>query len=141
MSNMVLRDATHLKRKNNVALEGIVEVGSSNEMSAVVLDQRVCTGRPLLERKNLRRSLGNCCLSRRWLRETAFSSILSRMITPMSGSHSNQCFLVCCIRRLRCFVKCSTFQRLKLHWFCFSPTKRGFQNWIDTGTETSCAVS
>ena len=70
-------------------MEGIVEVGSSNEMSAVVLDQRVCTGRPLLERKNLRRSLGNCCLSRRWLRETAFSSILSRMITPMPGSHSN----------------------------------------------------
>ena len=84
---------------------GIVEVGSSNEMSAVVLEQRVCTGRPLLERKNLRRSVGNCCLSRRWLRKTAFSSILSRMITPMSGSHSNQCFLVCYIRRLRCFVK------------------------------------
>ena len=94
---MVLRDATHLKRKNNVAVEGIVEVGSSNEMSAVVLDQRVCTGRPLLERKNLRRSLGNCCRSRRWLRKTAFSSILSRMITPMPGSHSNQCNASLCV--------------------------------------------
>ena len=92
------------KRKNNVALEGIVEVGSSNEMSAVVLDQRVCTGRPLLERKNLRRSVGNCCLSRRWLRKTAFSLILSRMITPMSGSHSNLCFVLCYICRKNIFT-------------------------------------
>ena len=59
------RESTLCKKKgeNNVALEGFVEVGSSNEMRAVVLDQRVCTGRPLLERKNLRRSLGSLCVA------------------------------------------------------------------------------
>ena len=74
------------KRKNNVAWEGIVEVGSSNEMSSVVLDQRVCTGRPLLERKNLRRSVGNCCLSRRWLRKNCIQ------LDPKSYDNSNAWF-------------------------------------------------